>query len=111
MRSSCGWWWLVTAMGCGSGVGPGMELRACDESELDGDCIVFEGIGYSEAEVAEECDPEGELAQMCPSGAIGECRLETGTDWVTVSLFYAPFWTGQSASAQCSARGGLWTSL
>ncbi len=82
--------------------------RGCDESTIDGDCIVYTGAGWTEGEVVAECE-NGTIVESCPAGEIGRCTLDSDTDNQTVSYFYPQFWNGGQAAQQCATRGGTWT--
>jgi hypothetical protein len=111
------WWALALApalAGCGgngdgedSG-GPGFP-QACDQSEVDGDCVLFSGSRWTEADIAGACE-QGELLPDCPSaGSVGTCEIDGGTDEETITSFYAPFWTTPQGAAACQGNGGAWT--
>jgi hypothetical protein len=82
--------------------------RGCDESTLDGHCILFTGESWVEQDVIDTCS-DGQLVQDCPQTTdLGTCTLEAGTEFETVSTFYTPYWTVATAAAQCETNGGSW---
>jgi hypothetical protein len=97
--------------GCGDGGGgkdgDGDDFpRACDESEVDGDCVLYSGAGWTAADVEESCTAGGMLMPECPAAAsVGTCVLEPG-EFETVTTFYSGYWTGTSAIQRCSEAGG-----
>ena len=101
---------FAVAGGCGGDEGgsgiPGFP-RACDESALDGDCILFSGDGWTSADVTGDC--RGELLPACPPGAdVGTCTIFVGQPDEVVTTFYVPFWTAADASRACDDEGGEW---
>ena len=95
--------------GCGDGGGKddgGHFPRACDESEVDGDCVLYSGGGWTAADVEENCTAGGMLMPACPpEGIVGLCVLEPG-ELETVTTFYSGYWNGTSAIQSCNEAGG-----
>lgn len=103
-------WIAALVVGCGGGGdgtdGPGFP-RACDESALDGDCILFSGDGWISADVTGDC--EGSLLPSCPPGTdLGTCTVDAGEDFEVVTTFYTPFWSVADAAGACQGSGGTW---
>lgn len=105
----------LAACGCG-GDGDGGDdgddvgfPRACDESDVDGDCVLFSGDGWTAEDVGAACDSGGSLAAACPPAAVlGVCTLSAGNADETQTSFYTPFWSGSQAAQQCQGQGGSW---
>jgi len=81
---------------------------ACDQSMVDGDCVLFTGDGWVAEDVGDAC-PTGLISAICPPGALGDCTVDAGNPFETVTSFYPAFWTAASASVTCSSAGGDWT--
>lgn len=80
--------------------------RACDESEVDGDCVLYSGAGWIAADVEENCTAGGTLMPACPDPAsVGTCSIDPG-EFETVTTFYTPYWTGTNAIQRCGEAGG-----
>lgn len=106
-----GGWLALVAIGCGGdgGGGGGGFDRACDQSEVDGDCVMFTGTGWEETHVTDACADAGEVLDECPAeGAVGSCTLAAGTISETVSTFYTGFYTPSEAELACTGSGGAW---
>ena len=97
--------------GCGGGDdgddgGPGFP-RACDESAVDGDCLLFSGSDWTSADVTGECT--GDLLPSCPpTGVVGTCTIDPGDPFETVTTFYSPRWTAAQGVQACQSSGGTW---
>ncbi|HHO52402.1 MAG TPA: hypothetical protein ENK18_16405 [Deltaproteobacteria bacterium] len=85
-------------------------LRACDDSEVDGDCVLYDGGGWTEADIISSCET-GTLAPSCPPGSIGQCVIDGDTGFSTTTWFYQGFWKPQDAAVACAGPGGVWTPL
>jgi hypothetical protein len=102
------WVWLIAA-GCGGEGGGSDFARACDQSGVDGDCVLFSGAGWTAEDVTEACAADGTVADECPAnGAVGACTIDGGADFETVSTFYTGFWTRSEGEFACSGQGGAW---
>lgn len=94
---------------CADGGEPDFD-RACDESEIDGDCVVYTGSGWIEEDVEVDCD--GVVVAECPPNAVGRCTIDEGLSFETQSYFYQAFWPGNSASQRCTQQpDAVWTIL
>lgn len=83
--------------------------RACDESEIDGDCVLFTGDGWTAEDVGSACDNGGSVSALCPPAPqVGQCTLNAGELDETVTAFYTPFWSATQAGGQCEGSGGVW---
>lgn len=96
------WLGLLALAACADGSTVPDFDRACDASDIDGDCIVFTGAGWEEADVVSGCD--GEVVAECPGGASGRCTIDEGLSFETQSYFYPSFWPGNSGSQACLAQ-------
>lgn len=102
--------WLLACGGADDGTPTDAFPRACDDSQIDGDCVLYDGPGWVESDVIDNCET-GTLVTACPSGSIGQCVIDGDTDFSTTTWFYPGFWNGQGAAEACAGPGGDWTPL
>lgn len=111
MRASIVWVLWVAGCGCTSDAPSSSTFeRACDDSEIDGDCVLYEGAGWLASDVVDNC-ATGVLRADCPTGSIGQCRIDGETSFSTTTWFYPGFWNVQGAEGACGSTGGIWTPL
>ena len=99
---------VLAFAGCGDGgkdEGGDAFPRACDASEVDGDCVLYAGPGWTAGDVQENCVAGTLLPECPPAAAVGACTLDPG-EFETVTTFYTPYWNGSSAIGECADAGG-----
>lgn len=107
-----GWWIWVALAGCGGGDDADDTStdfpRACDQSTVDGDCVLYDGSDWLAEDVTGNC-VGGTVTAVCPpAGAVGSCTVDPGP-FQTVSTFYTPFWTASAGVQACQSQGGSWS--
>ncbi|MEQ1572070.1 MAG: hypothetical protein ABMA64_40960 [Myxococcota bacterium] len=102
---------LAGLVGCGGDEvsADGAFPRACDESTIDGDCVEYTGDGWVAADVTDNCDGGAIVPECPPTTPVGECALDAGTEFETITVFYTPFWNAASGVQACAGQGGAWT--
>lgn len=102
---------VVLLVACEGGSGVPEFDRACDQSQIDGDCVHFTGSSWVEEDVIDAC-PTGSVVAECPPGAIGRCTIDAGLSFETRSYFYPAFYPGNAGSQRCNQQSdSTWTIL
>lgn len=108
------WLVLVALIGCSGkdGDSEGEDWpHACDQSAVDGDCVLYTGADWEPEDMIANCSEES-FRDECPEGSlVGRCTIDGGSAFETVTSFYVPYWTAPQAVQSCQGQGGSWEEI